>query len=67
MVGREEAIMYSVSHFFQRTGNGLAKAFLIAKFVDQLLVLISIEHSNGYVAGRTLIKIVAQDGKGEGI
>jgi hypothetical protein len=34
MVSCEEAIMYSMSHFFQRTGNGLAKAFLIAKFVD---------------------------------
>jgi hypothetical protein len=54
MVRCEEAIMYSVSHFFQRTGHGLAKAFLIAKFVDQLLVLISIKHSNGYVAGREL-------------
>jgi hypothetical protein len=34
MVSCEEAILYSVSHFFQSTGNGLAKAFLIAKFVD---------------------------------
>jgi hypothetical protein len=49
MVSCEEAIMYSVSHFFQTTGNGLAKAFLIAEFVDQLLVLISIKHGNGYV------------------
>jgi hypothetical protein len=42
MVSCEEAIMYSVSQLFQRAGNGLAKAFLIVKFVDQLLVLISI-------------------------
>jgi hypothetical protein len=34
MVSCEEAIMYSVSHFCQRTGYGLAKAFLIAKFVN---------------------------------
>jgi hypothetical protein len=51
MVSCEEAIVYSVSQLFQRTSNSLAKAFLVAKFVDQLLVLISIKHGNGYVAG----------------
>jgi hypothetical protein len=57
MVSCEEAIMYSVSQLFQRAGNGLAKALLITKFVNQLLVLISIKHGNGYVAGRTLVAL----------
>jgi len=37
--------MYSVSQLFQRAGNGLAKALLITKFVNQLLVRLVIDKS----------------------